>query len=96
MDLKQYMIELEDEYAKQQKQLNYDEWMLFSVKINRPLREYMDEIKNDKSKKKEYLAATYAFQLWNEFTTKLRGDPLTDRFVTRVAELRFQIKKMIF
>ncbi|WP_128100177.1 hypothetical protein [Paenibacillus sp. DCT19] len=69
--------------------------MLFSVKINRPLREYMDEIKNDKKKKQEHLAATYASQLWNEFTSKLRGDPLTDRFVTRVAELLFEIKKLL-
>lgn len=95
MKLKDYVDELEQEYAKQLKMPDYDEWVLFSVKINRPLREYMDEIKNDKGQKKEYQAATYAFQLWNEFTSKLRGDPLTDRFVTRVAELRFQIKKMV-
>lgn len=55
----------------------------------------MDQIKNDKSKKKENLVATYAFQLWNEFTTKLRRDPLTDRFVTRIAGLRFEIKKLL-
>ncbi|NUU73825.1 hypothetical protein [Paenibacillus xylanilyticus] len=95
MKLRDYVDELEQEYAKQLKTPDYDGWVLFSVKINRPLREYMDSIRYDKSKRKDYQVATYALQLWHEFTSKLRGDTLTDRFVTRVAELRFQIKKMI-
>ncbi|MGX1828746.1 hypothetical protein ACWIE6_10855 [Paenibacillus taichungensis] len=95
MKLRDYVDELEHEYAKQLKAPNYDEWVSFSVKINRPLRKYMDEIKNDKGKKEENQAAIYEFQFWNEFTSKLRGDPLTNRFVKRVAELRFEIKKVI-
>ncbi|WFR64296.1 hypothetical protein P9222_09045 [Paenibacillus amylolyticus] len=95
MKPKDYNDELEQEYAKQLKTPDYDAWVLFSVKINRPLREYMGSIRYDKSKRKDYQAATYALQLWHEFTSKLRGDPLTERFVTRVAELRFDIKKLL-
>lgn len=81
--VEEYYKSLETEYERQQVNVDYNRWSIYSGTLNRQLRQLMKSLESDR---KKYAIATVAFRLWQEYNAELRGDKLDDKWAERVFE----------
>ncbi|MFW5434342.1 hypothetical protein [Paenibacillus apiarius] len=82
----EYYAKINEEFAKQLEHPIPLDWAMFSARINRELRDYMDGIDDT-------LIARHAFSLWLEYNGALRGEPVDAEWRTRVADFKAVIER---